>query len=111
SNASALLGQLFAAGDTRRQDGFMLFYMGINLGGFAAPYGAGTLGERAGWAYGFFAAGIGMMIGLAAFLWFSRGRFPRFVKPAPKPAGAIEASVWRDPGVQLILIMAFFASI
>ncbi len=111
SNAGALLGQLFAPDDNRRKHGFMLFYMGINLGAFAAPYGAGTLGERAGWAYGFLAAGIGMMIGLAVFLWFSKGRFPRFVKPLPKPVGGIEASVWRDPGVRLILIMALFASI
>ena len=100
SNAGSLMGQLFAPGDMRRKHGFMLFYMGINLGGFAAPYGAGTLGERAGWSYGFLAAGVGMMIGLAAFLWFSRGLFPPFVKPAPKQAGSVEASVWRDPGVQ-----------
>lgn len=111
SNAGSLLGQLFQPGDNRRKHGFMLFYMGINLGGFAAPYGAGTLGERAGWSYGFLAAGVGMMIGLAAFLWFSRGLFPHFVKPAPKQAGSVEASVWRDPGVRLILIMVFFTSI
>ncbi len=50
SNVGSLLGQLFAPGDSRRQNGFMLFYMGINLGACAAPYGAGTLGERAGWS-------------------------------------------------------------
>jgi proton-dependent oligopeptide transporter, POT family len=111
SNVGSLLGQLFLPGDSRRQDGFMLFYMGINLGAFAAPYGAGTLGERAGWAWGFLAAGIGMMIGLASFLWFSRGRFPVFVKPVPKPVGSLDASVWRDPGVRLVLIMVVFTAI
>jgi len=111
SNASALLGQLFAAGDTRRQDGFMLFYMGINLGGFAAPYGAGTLGERAGWSWGFLVAGIGMLVGLAVFLWLSRGRFAEFVRPAARQEGDIEASLWREPGTRLVLIMVFFTAI
>ena len=112
SNAGSLLGQLFDAEDSRRQNGFMLFYMGINLGGFAAPYGAGTLGERVGWSWGFLAAGIGMMVGLGMFLWFSRGRFPTFVKPVPRKASdGIEPSVWRDPGVRLVLIMVVFTAI
>jgi proton-dependent oligopeptide transporter, POT family len=112
SNAGSLLGQLFDAQDSRRQNGFMLFYMGINLGGFAAPYGAGTLGERVGWSWGFLAAGIGMMVGLGMFLWFSRGRFPPFVKPASrKAADEIKPSVWRDPGVRLVLIMVVFTAI
>ena len=110
SNISSLLGQLFARGDRRRQDGFMLLYMGINLGGFAAPYGAGTLGERAGWSWGFLAAGIGMMIGLGVFLWLSRGRFAPFIKPAAiEKAGRTGA--WRDPGTRLVLIMVFFTAI
>ena len=110
SNISSLLGQLFASGDRRRQDGFMLLYMGINLGGFAAPYGAGTLGERAGWSWGFLAAGIGMMIGLGVFLWLSRGRFAPFIKPAAiEKAGRTGA--WRDPGTRLVLIMVFFTAI
>jgi POT family proton-dependent oligopeptide transporter len=111
SNVGSLLGQLYMPGDHRRKNGFMLFYMGINLGAFAAPYGAGTLGERTGWSWGFLAAGIGMMIGLASFLWFSRGRFAAFVKPAPIMVRSTEASVWRDPGVRLVLIMVFFTAI
>lgn len=110
SNASALLGQLYTPGDDRRQNGFMLFYMGINLGAFVAPYGAGTLGERAGWSWGFLVAGIGMLVGLAVFLWLSRGRFPRFVKPAAAEKANI-AGAWRDPGARLVLIMIFFAAI
>ena len=112
SNVGSLLGQLYADGDGRRQDGFMLFYMGINLGAFAAPYGAGTLGEREGWSWGFLVAGIGMMLGLALFLWLSRGRFPAFVRPtAQTDANALETSVWRDPGVRLVLIMVVFTAI
>jgi proton-dependent oligopeptide transporter, POT family len=112
SNVGSLLGQLFAPGDNRRQDGFMLFYMGINLGACAAPYGAGTLGERVGWSWGFLVAGIGMMIGFCNFLWFSRGRFPVFVKPASKKeVSGIETSVYREPGVRLVLIMVLFTAI
>ncbi len=113
SNVGSLLGQLYAAGDgRRRQDGFMMFYMGINLGAFAAPYGAGTLGERVGWSWGFLVAGIGMMVGLGLFLWLSRGRFPAFIKPAPKTqANTNQASVWSDPGVRLVLIMVVFTAI
>ena len=110
SNASALLGQLYASGDSRRQNGFMLFYMGINLGGFAAPYGAGTLGERTGWSWGFLVAGIGMLVGLSVFLWRSRGLFLAFTKPAAAEK-AHRAGAWRDPGTRLVLIMVFFAAI
>jgi POT family proton-dependent oligopeptide transporter len=110
SNASALLGQLYTPGDSRRQNGFMLFYMGINLGGFAAPYGAGTLGERAGWSWGFGLAGIGMLVGLIVFLWLSYGLFPPFIKPGATEK-ANRAGAWRDPGTRLVLIMIFFASI
>lgn len=109
SNVSALLGQLYADGDARRQDGFMLFYMGINLGAFAAPYGAGTIGELAGWSYGFLVSGIGMGIGLAAFLWMSRGLFRPYVRPGR--AGERPPLPWRDPGVRLVLIMIVFAAV
>ena len=111
SNASALLGQLFAAGDKRRQDGFMLFYMGINLGACAAPYGAGTLGERAGWSWGFLVAGIGMLVGLVIFLWLSRGRFEKFVRPVLRQDGDVEPSLWREPGTRLVLVMVVFTAI
>ena len=112
SNVSALLGQLFASGDSRRQDGFMLFYMGINLGACAAPYGAGTLGERAGWSWGFFVAGLGMLAGLGLFLWFSRGLFAPFIRPvSQKQSAEVEPLIWRDPGVRLILVMVVFTAI
>ena len=111
SNISSLLGQLFAPGDSRRQDGFMLFYMGINLGAFAAPYGAGTLGERAGWSWGFLVAGLGMLLGLFFFLWFSRGLFSAFARPVSRDSRSIEPSAWRDPGVRLVLIMVAFTAV
>jgi POT family proton-dependent oligopeptide transporter len=68
-NISVLVGQLYPAGDARRDSGFTLFYMGINLGALLGALICGTLGERVGWAYGFGAAGVGMALGLALFLW------------------------------------------
>jgi POT family proton-dependent oligopeptide transporter len=68
-NISAVVGQLYAQGDPRRDSGFTLFYMGINLGAFIGPLICSTLGEseRFGWHYGFAAAGVGMVLGLIYF--------------------------------------------
>src|SRR6195256_145053 len=67
-NMSAQVGALYAPGDPRRDRAYSIFYGGINLGAFLAPLVCGTLGEEAGWHYGFAAAGVGMLIGLAIYL-------------------------------------------
>ena len=67
-NISTIVGQLYGPDDPRRDSGFTIFYMGINLGSFAAALLCGYLGERFGWAYGFGAAGIGMLVGLVTFV-------------------------------------------
>ncbi len=67
-NISTIVGQLYAENDPRRDAGFTIFYMGINLGAFTATLLCGYLGEAFGWAYGFGAAGIGMLVGLVTFL-------------------------------------------
>ena len=51
-NISTLLGTLYRPNDARRDGGFTIFYMGVNLGAFLAPLVAGTLGEKVGWHYG-----------------------------------------------------------
>ena len=66
-NISTLVGSLYAEGDPRRDSGFTVFYMGINLGAMIAPLFCGYLGEVYGWHYGFGAAGIGMVAGLIVF--------------------------------------------
>src|SRR3954454_15033702 len=71
-NISTQVGGLYAPGDPRRDRAYSIFYLGINLGAFLAPLVCGTLGEAAGWHYGFGAAGIGMLIGLAIYLSGSR---------------------------------------
>jgi POT family proton-dependent oligopeptide transporter len=67
-NISSQVGNLYAPGDPRRDRAYSLFYVGINLGAFLAPLVCGTLGERVGWHYGFGAAGVGMLIGLAVYV-------------------------------------------
>ena len=68
-NISTMVGALYEEGDPRRDSGFTIFYMGINIGAFTATLLCGYLGEEIGWAYGFGAAGIGMLLGLIIFLW------------------------------------------
>ena len=69
ANVSALVGQLYAQGDMRRDPAFTIFYIGINLGAAAGALLAGYLGQTYGWAYGFGAAGVGMLFGLVVFVW------------------------------------------
>jgi POT family proton-dependent oligopeptide transporter len=66
-NISTIVGGLYEADDPRKDGGFTIFYMGINLGAFIAPLTAGYLGETYGWQYGFTTAGLGMVLG---FIWF-----------------------------------------
>lgn len=68
-NISSLVGGLYREGDVRRDGGFTIFYLGINLGAFLSPLVCGYLGQNYGWHYGFSAAGIGMFLGLVVFWW------------------------------------------
>lgn len=68
ANISTTVGALYAPGDPRRDGGFTIFYMGINLGAFLATLACGYLGQTYGWAYGFGLAGIGMTFGLIQYL-------------------------------------------
>lgn len=66
-NISTMLGTLYEKTPELKDSGFTIFYMGINLGGFAGPLLCGYLGEVYGWHYGFGLAGIGMLSGLLVF--------------------------------------------
>jgi POT family proton-dependent oligopeptide transporter len=65
---SVMVGQLYPAGDGRRDGAFTIFYMGINLGAFLSAFVCGTLGERVGWHWGFGSAAVGMLAGLVLYL-------------------------------------------
>src|SRR5215467_14150369 len=66
-NISAIVGDLYPEGGARRDAGFSIFYMGINGGAVLGQFITGFLGEKVGWHFGFGAAGVGMLIGLAWF--------------------------------------------
>ncbi|GAB4141397.1 MAG: peptide MFS transporter [Sphingomonadales bacterium] len=90
-NISTVVGALYEPGDPRRDGGFTIFYMGINIGAAVATLLCGWLGQTYGWAYGFGAAGIGMLIGLITFqrgqhLLQGRGEPPAPAKLAKKSA-------------------------
>jgi len=68
-NISAIVGDLYPEDSPRRDSGFSIFYMGINIGAFAGQLVTGFLGEIYGWHYGFGAAGVGMLAGLLVFAW------------------------------------------
>jgi len=68
ANISSIVGQLYAKDDPRRDSGFSIFYMGINLGAFFSPILCGYLGQEIGWHWGFGAAGVGMTFGLVQYV-------------------------------------------
>ena len=66
-NVSVIVGRLYGPEDERRDAGFSIYYMGINLGAFLAPLVCGYLGQRVNWHVGFAAAGVGMVLGLVQY--------------------------------------------
>lgn len=85
SNISTMVGQLYPdRNDPRRDGGFTIFYIGINLGAFLAPLAIGTVGQQVDWHLGFAMAGVGMGLGLAQFLIGTRHLAPvSSVVPTP----------------------------
>ena len=67
-NVSTIVGQLYAKGDLRRDSGFSIFYMGINLGALISPVICGYIGEKISWRLGFAVAGAGMLLGLIQYV-------------------------------------------
>lgn len=68
-NISSMVGGLYKPKDERRDLGFYIFYMGINIGGFIAPILCGWIGEKVNWHYGFGLAAIGMFVGQVVYIW------------------------------------------
>jgi POT family proton-dependent oligopeptide transporter len=87
---SVMVGQLYDERDPRRDGAFTIFYMGINLGAFLAAFVCGTLGERVGWHWGFGAAAIGMLAGLALYVTLRRRLLDGIGDP---PAGRPDRSL------------------
>jgi len=84
ANISTIVGALYGFGDKRRDSGFTIFYMGINLGAFLSSVLCGYLGIAWGWKYGFGLAGIGMILGLGIFLGFQHWLEGKAEPPDPQ---------------------------
>jgi POT family proton-dependent oligopeptide transporter len=87
-NVSTLVGSLYTEGDERRDAGFSIFYMGINLGALLGPVIAGRLAEGVDWHLGFACAGVGMTLGLVQYV-LGRNRLqPAIARLAARPQPA-----------------------
>ena len=99
-NIAVLVGKLYAPNDNRRDAGFSIYYMGINLGAFLAPLVCGYLGQRVNWHLGFAAAGVGMVFGLVQYMLGDRhlgeaGAQPAVASsPEAAAAGRRQAITW-----------------
>ena len=120
-NISTLVGSLYEPGDERRDAGFSIFYMGINLGAFLGPLIAGKLAQGVDWHLGFACAGVGMVFGLIQYV-VGRGRLqPAIDRLAAQRAARaaidrqrqskapLTAEDWRRIGAVLVLFV--FASL
>ncbi|HSD16118.1 MAG TPA: oligopeptide:H+ symporter [Thermomonas sp.] len=104
-NISVIVGKLYAEDDPRRDSGFSLFYAGINLGGMLASLVCGVLGETYGWKYGFGAAGIGMLAGLAMFLWGQKHLAGMAEPPSPERLRERVAGMPREWAIYLCSLL------
>lgn len=104
-NISTFVGALYKEGDVRKDSGFTIFYMGINIGGFVAPLLCGWLAAEYGWHYGFGLAGIGMMAGLI-FFWSGIKKNVFGDKGMPPSQEVYEKKVAGIPQKTLIPIIA-----
>ena len=101
-NVSAMVGELYPEGGARRDAGFSVFYMGINLGAFIGPFICGTLGEKRNWHYGFGAAGVGMVLGLIQYRW---------LRPNLGEAGLRAGNVGQTSKAQKIVALGSIAAL
>ncbi|MFB7083521.1 peptide MFS transporter [Streptomyces sp. NPDC056308] len=108
ANISTMVGHLYnGPDDARRDGGFTVFYMGINLGAFAAPLIIGTVGEKVNWHLGFAIAAAGMALGLAQFLIGTRHLSARS-SVVPKPLSAEERRTTLRKGLLWLMAAAVF---
>jgi POT family proton-dependent oligopeptide transporter len=96
-NISTIVGDFYDDNDPRKDSAFNIFYMGINLGAILGPFIAGALGENVDWGWGFFSAGIGMIIGVI-WLFFRENTLENHGLPPNSPPDklVLDGKDWRD---------------
>ena len=100
------INELYTPNDPRRATAYNIYYVGINLGAFLAPFVCGTIGEMYGWHWGFTLAGVGMVIGLVTYLGGSR-YLPRNNDAEARRSVASRSK--RAPSATYILLLAVIA--
>ncbi|MDR7276456.1 peptide MFS transporter [Catenuloplanes atrovinosus] len=105
ATATSLVGSLYAAGDDRRDAGFSLFYLGINVGALAGPLATGLLQQRAGFHWGFGLAAVGMAAGLIQYS-FGRRRLTGAAREVPNPLPAARRPLVIVAGVVVAAVVA-----
>jgi proton-dependent oligopeptide transporter, POT family len=112
-NVAVIVGQLYSSDDPRRDAGFSIFYMGINLGAFIAPLVTSYLGQRIDWHLGFTVAGIGMVLGLVQYVLGGKylGDAGLHPSPAKSPAAArqLKQRTQWGGGIAAALLLLFAA--
>jgi POT family proton-dependent oligopeptide transporter len=104
-NISSIVGQLYGADDPRRDAGFSIFYMGINLGALVSPLVCGYLGQKIGWHWGFGAAGVGMTLGLTQYVLGQRRLGAAgLMGELPKGAGVLWAKILSAVAVASVVL-------
>lgn len=106
ANASALVGSLYDEKDSRREAGFSIFYMGVNLGAFLGPLLTGILQQRIGFHIAFGAAAVGMALGLVIYL-TGRHKMPTEARHVPEPLP--RQKMWVLPASIIGTVLAIFA--
>ncbi|MCY7752991.1 peptide MFS transporter [Bacillus haynesii] len=108
-NVSSVVGDLYSPEDTRRDSGFSIFYMGINLGGFLAPIIVGTVGQTYNYHLGFSLAAIGMLFGLLTYLATRKKNLGSAGRTVPNPLTPAERKmVFGRIGIGVLVIAAIF---
>jgi POT family proton-dependent oligopeptide transporter len=103
-NVSTIVGQIYAPGDPRRDSGFSIFYMGINLGALIAPLACGWVGQRIDWRLGFGLAGVGMAVGVVQYALGGKYLGPAGLYPAA-PAD-VEAARREKRNSRMVAVIA-----
>lgn len=111
---TTLVGTLYEKQDPRRDGGFTIFYMAVNLGAFLAAIIGGGIGEKFGWRYGFWTAGLAMVVGLLIFIWgkekyfAGKGDKPQKISKENESVEKAPLSPEEKKKIAVIFILAFF---
>ncbi|MGH6876797.1 MAG: peptide MFS transporter, partial [Rhizomicrobium sp.] len=104
-NISTQVGNLYKAGDSRIDRAYSIFYVGINIGATLAPLICGTLAQEVGWHWGFFAAGVGVSLGVLVYLFSLRTLPPDRVTKARRAGTKVERKQLSDSDWKAILAL------